>query len=132
MSQRIAVSLLAVFLSTAALGAAQPSLAQTGVAGAPAKKAVNTRDDLPRYNYPISGTATALLTAEKGKAGQTGAVAQHHADGGLRDLQRRRRRCDGAVTADGVDDFQLTQREQHQGSLCRIKPPGISLKFHAS
>ncbi len=63
MSQRAAAGLLALLLSTAALGAAQPSLAQTDAA-ARAKKAVHTQDDLPRYNYPISGTATALLTAD--------------------------------------------------------------------
>ena len=33
-------------------------------AQAPARKIVKTQDDLPRFNYPIPGTATALLTSD--------------------------------------------------------------------
>jgi hypothetical protein len=41
------------------LGAPQTALAQPA-----AKTVVKTQDDLPRFNYPIAGTATALLTAD--------------------------------------------------------------------
>src|SRR6201986_2654985 len=36
-----------------------PALAQ-----APGKKVVRTQDDLPRFNYPIPGTATQLLQSD--------------------------------------------------------------------
>ncbi len=47
-----------------AVGAAPASQALADPAGAPAKKVVKTQDDLPRFNYPIAGTATQLLTAD--------------------------------------------------------------------
>ncbi|MEI9964745.1 MAG: S8 family serine peptidase [Caulobacteraceae bacterium] len=44
----------------AAMALSAPVAAQPAVP----KKVVRTADDLPRYNYPVAGTATALLTAD--------------------------------------------------------------------
>ena len=55
-TSRIA-GLLAVCLASSVF--ALSSAAQTA-----AKKVVKTEADLPRFNYPISGTATALLQSD--------------------------------------------------------------------
>jgi subtilisin family serine protease len=55
-SRRFAGVLAASFALIATLAIAPAALAQ--------KKVVKTEDDLPRFNYPISGTATALLQSD--------------------------------------------------------------------
>jgi subtilisin family serine protease len=47
-------------LACTALGATMPIAASAQTA----KKVVRTQDDLPRYNYPIAGSASALLNAD--------------------------------------------------------------------
>jgi hypothetical protein len=39
-------------------------MAAQGVAQAPTKKVVRTEADLPRFTYPVPGTATELVTAD--------------------------------------------------------------------
>src|SRR4051812_9152739 len=58
MRARIALSLLAC----SALGTT--TLMATAATAQATKKTVRTQDDLPRYSYPITGTASALLTAD--------------------------------------------------------------------
>jgi subtilisin family serine protease len=58
MRARIALSLLACTALAATMPIAAPALAQN------AKKIVRTQDDLPRYSYPIEGSASGLLNAD--------------------------------------------------------------------
>jgi hypothetical protein len=59
-SYRTLAVALAVFMAACGSLLLQvPALAQ-----APAKKIVRTQDDLPRFNYPLSGTATQLLQSD--------------------------------------------------------------------
>lgn len=53
---------VAVAMILAGVSAAGTAMAQAP--SATAKKVVRTQDDLPRFTYPVSGTATALLTAD--------------------------------------------------------------------
>jgi hypothetical protein len=48
----------------ALLAASVLALGAVGAHADPVKKVVKTQDDLPRFNYPIPGTATALLTSD--------------------------------------------------------------------
>lgn len=48
----------------ALLAASALALGAFGAQADTAKKVVKTQDDLPRFNYPLAGTATALLTAD--------------------------------------------------------------------
>jgi subtilisin family serine protease len=59
---RIPAALLtAGFVVCGALALQAPTIAQ---AQTPAKKVVKTQDDLPRFNYPLAGTATQLVQAD--------------------------------------------------------------------
>ena len=59
----------------------------------------------------------ALAAHEQGKAGDGRALAQHHADGRLGDAERDGRPRDRAPLADGADDLELAQGEQHKLEL---------------
>ncbi len=58
MRARMALTLLACTALGATMSIAAAASAQT------AKKVVRTQNDLPRYSYPVSGTAGALLNAD--------------------------------------------------------------------
>lgn len=53
-----------LLLAATALALTAPLSAPVSAQAAAAKKVVRTQDDLPRFTYPVNGTATALLTAE--------------------------------------------------------------------
>ena len=46
------------------IGAAAPAPAQTAASAPAAKKKVTNQNDLPRFNYPIQGSASALMNAD--------------------------------------------------------------------
>lgn len=52
-----------------------------------AKKVVKTQDDLPRFNYPIAGTATALLTSDDATFNVFAAKVQADVDSVLSDYE---------------------------------------------
>ena len=68
---------LALALSAALL------LMSNASAQAPAKKTVNTLDDLPRYTYPVTGTATDLVKADDQTFGEFAAKVRADVDGTL-------------------------------------------------
>jgi hypothetical protein len=74
---RDALAPLALALALAA-PAADAAFAQT-----PGKTIVRTQDDLPRFNYPIAGTATALLTSDDATFGAFAAKVRADVDGVL-------------------------------------------------
>ncbi len=61
------------------------ALASVAVCQAPAKKVVKTQDDMPRFSYPISSTATALVTSDDATFNVFAAKVRSDVDGVLRD-----------------------------------------------
>jgi len=60
-------------------------LSNLSVGQAPAKKVVKTQDDMPRFSYPISGTAAALLTSDDATFNVFAAKVRSDVDSVLRD-----------------------------------------------
>jgi subtilisin family serine protease len=77
------ISGLALFTLAAATILAAPTA--KSFAQSTAKKIVKTQDDLPRFNYPIAGTATALLTSDDATFNVFAAKVQTDVDSVLND-----------------------------------------------
>lgn len=75
------VRMMVVMLGVAALGCA----AQSGAAQASGRKVVKSEADLPRFNYPISGTASELVKADDATFGAFAAKVRADVESVLRD-----------------------------------------------
>jgi subtilisin family serine protease len=73
--RRVPPTLIALAIALAVPAAPVAALAQP-----PAKTVVRTQDDLPRFNYPIAGTATALLTSDDATFGAFAAKVRADVD----------------------------------------------------
>ena len=107
----------------AALYAALLSLLPAGFAAAQTKKIVKTQDDLPRFTYPISGTATELVTSDDATFHVFAAKVRHDVDSVLDnyDIQDR-------ATLRGLLDVKLalemlsgTEDVQARETLAKLK-----------
>ncbi len=90
------------------------------LADPPAKKVVATQDDLPRFNYPVAGTATALLTSDEATFGAFAASVRADVDSVLSGYDIR----DRATLRDLLNvrlALQMLSGKEDQAALATIK-----------
>jgi subtilisin family serine protease len=78
---------LSILACAAVLAAATASQAQEAAASAPARPVIAKQTDLPRFSYPIAGTATKFVESDAATFGAFAAKVQQDVDGVLAGYQ---------------------------------------------